>query len=158
DGCADEDVRLAAHELEHDLFEFGGRHLAVADDDAGIGGEFLDLIGDGGDVEDAVVDEVDLAIAGELAGYGLLDAGFVERDQFGDDGAAVERGRGEAGDIPQAEHGHVERARDGRGGEGEDIDRHAEAEEALFVLHAESLLFIDDDETEVAELDIGGKK
>jgi len=48
----------------------------------------------------------------------------------------------------------VERSGDGSGGEDEDIGGHAELEEALFVLDAEALFFVDDDEAEVGEADV----
>ena len=54
------------HEVEHHALELVLVHLAVADDDARLGDEPLDLGGDGEDRLDAVVDEVDLAAALEL--------------------------------------------------------------------------------------------
>ena len=66
DGGGDQHVVLVVHEGEHDAFELGFAHLAVADDDARGGDEFLDARGDFVDGFDAVVDEVDLAAALEF--------------------------------------------------------------------------------------------
>ena len=66
DGGGDEDVGFVADEFEHDAFEFFFAHLAVADDDAGFRDELLDERGERVDGFDAVVDEVDLAVAGEF--------------------------------------------------------------------------------------------
>ena len=51
----------------------------------------------------------------------------------------------------------MERAWDGRGGEREDIDREAHPQQFLFVLDAEALLFIDDDEAQISEVHVLGE-
>jgi hypothetical protein len=45
DRRADQDVRLVIDELQHHVFQLALAHLAVADEDAGIGDELLNLIG-----------------------------------------------------------------------------------------------------------------
>ena len=99
DGGADEDIGLVADEAEHLLFELVFGHLAVGDDEAGFGDEASEAIGDGGDGLDAVVEEVNLAGAGEFAEDGLADALGVVGADFGEDGAAVEGRGGEGGDA-----------------------------------------------------------
>ena len=126
DGRGDEDVGLVADEAVHDVFEFVLVHLAVADDDAGVRDELADFIGDALNVVDLVVDEKDLAVAGEFALQCLLDAGFIVWDDFGDDAAAIGGGRGEVADITDAKQRHVKRARNGRRGHGEQVDGEAE--------------------------------
>ena len=63
DGGGDEDVGFVANEFEHDGFELFFAHLAVGDDDAGFRDESLDERGEGVNRFDAIVDEVDLAVA-----------------------------------------------------------------------------------------------
>ncbi len=63
DRRADQDVRLVADELQHHIFQLPLAHLAVPDDDAGIGHQLLNLVGHFSDVVDAVVDEIDLPLA-----------------------------------------------------------------------------------------------
>ena len=48
----------------------------------------------------------------------------------------------------------IERARNRRGAEREDIDQLAQAFEFFFVQDAEALLFIDDDQAEIFEGDV----
>ena len=154
DGGGDEDVVLVMHEGEHDFFEVVLAHLAVADDDAGGGDELLDLCGDFVDGLDAVVDEVDLAAALELDFDGGADELLVELGDDGLDGHAIAGRRFDHAHVAQADERHVQRARDGRGGHGEDVDFAAHLLEAFFVADAEALLFVDDEEAEVVELDV----
>ncbi len=79
DGSGDEDVGFIANKFEHDGFEFFFTHLAVRDDDAGFGNELANECGEGINGFDAIVNEVDLALAGELGFDGALDEVFLER-------------------------------------------------------------------------------
>ena len=155
DGGGDQDVGLAIDEARHDAFEVVGIHLAVADEDAGLGQEGADAEGEGFDGRDAVVEEVDLAAAVDLALDGVADQAFVVIGDDGLDGETV-LGRGlEGGEVAGAGEGEVEGARDGGGGEGEDVDGLAEEFELFLVADAELLFLVDDDEAEVLELDVG---
>ena len=154
DGGGDEDVGFVMHEAEHHFFEFGLAHLAVADHDVCLRNQFLQLGGDLPDALDAVVDEVDLAAAFEF----LLDRGL---DEFvvpaGDDGLNRHAVFGRSLDdahVAQADQRHVQRARDGRGRHGEDVDLLAHLLDAFFVAHAEALFFVDDEQAEVGELQV----
>ena len=49
-------------------------------------------------------------------------------------------------------------ARNGRGGKREGVDVFAHFLEALFVGHAEALLFVDDKQAEILEFDVFGKQ
>ena len=71
---------LRRMKAEHRPLERFAVHLAVADRDPGLGDDRLDPVGDGRDVVDAVVDEVDLAVAVELAVDGALDRLGVEAE------------------------------------------------------------------------------
>ena len=70
-------VGLAGDEARHHVLEFLGLHLAVADIDARLRDELLHALGDVLDRVDAVVEEVDLPVAVELAGDGVADDPFV---------------------------------------------------------------------------------
>ena len=63
-----------ADELQHHVFQLALAHLPVADDDPRVGHHLLDLVGDLEDVVHAVVDEVDLPLALQLAQDRQLDA------------------------------------------------------------------------------------
>src|SRR5581483_7502906 len=112
---ADEDVGLVPDELEHHLLQFPLAHLAVADDDPRVGYELLNLLGHFKDVVHAVVYEIDLSFAIQLAKDRLANALLIVADHLRDDAAAVLRRGGQAADVAQAEHAHVKRARDWRG-------------------------------------------
>ena len=157
DAGGDEHVVLVVHEGEHDALELGLGELAVADDDAGLRDQFADLCGEVVDGFDAVVDEVDLAAAFELHLDGGADELLVELGDDGLDGHAVFGRRLDDGHVAQADERHVQRARDGRGGHGEHVDLRAHLLQALFVADAEALLFVDDEEAEVLELEVLGE-
>ena len=106
------------------------------------------------DVVDAVVDEVDLAVAIQLAVDGALDRLVVEAADAGLDRLAVGRRRLEVRDVADAQQAHVQGPRDRRGREREHVDRRAERLEPFLVLDAEPLLLVDDHQAEVLEGDV----
>ena len=154
DRRADQDVRLVADELHHHVFQLPFAHLPVADDDAGIGDQLLNLIGHLDDVLHAVVNEIDLPLAIELAQDRLLHALLVVRHHFRHDAPPILRRGGQRADIAQPEHAHVQRARDRRGRHGQHIHRLAHLLQSLFMRHAKALLFVDDDQAQVGEFDV----
>src|SRR5262245_39956535 len=77
DGGGEEDVGFAIDKFGHDFFEVVAMHLAMADDDAGVGQEGLELFGHGVNGHDAVVEEEDLAAAVEFAADGVADDALV---------------------------------------------------------------------------------
>ena len=154
DGGGDEDVVLVIHEGEHDAFEFGFGELAVADDDAGGGDEFADFCGEFVDGFDAVVDEVDLAAALELHSMAvrmsfssnLATMVWMAMRSLG--GVSMtDMSRRPMSDMCSVRGmGVADMARTS-------ISR-AHLLEALFVADAEALLFVDDEEAEVLELEV----
>ena len=79
---------------------------------------------------------------------------FVERGDDGLDGEAVSRRRFDQRHVAQADERHVQRARNGRGGERQGVDVFAHFLQAFFVGDAEALLFVDDQQAEVAKFDV----
>ena len=100
---------------------------------------------------DAVVDEVDLAAALEFVLDGGLDQLFVPVGDDGLDRHAIFGRSLDDAHVAQADERHVQRARDGRGRHGEHVHFLAQLLQALFVAHAEALLFVDDHQAEVRE-------
>ena len=155
DRGADQDVGLVPDELEHHLLELVLVHLAVADDDAGLGHEPLD----------ACRRTIWMSCT-QLCTKKTCPSRFSSRRMasrmrwssqsrhLGDDAAAVHRRRGQRADVADAQQRHVQRARDGRGGHGQHVHRLAEALEPLLVLDAEPLLLVDDHQAEVLEADV----
>ena len=56
--------------------------------------------------------------------------------------------------VSHAGHGHLQRPRNRRRGERQDVDLRAQLLEALLVLDAEPLFLVDDHQAEIAELHI----
>jgi len=154
DGGGDEDVVVAVLEVLHDVFEFAFAHLSVGDGDALLGQVFLDEAGDAFDAVDVVVQDVGLPAPAVFAFAGVGDGVDVP---FAEDGLDVLSSGGRGGDdadVAQAAQRQVQGARDGGGGQGEQVGVASEAFEFFFVAHAEALFFVDDDEAEVFELDV----
>ncbi len=154
DRSRDEHVVLVVHKGEHDALELGLRQLSVADDDARRGHLLADHGGHLVDGFNAVVDEVDLTAALQFHLDGGADELLVELGDDGLDGHAVFGRRLDDGHVAQAHQAHVQGARDGRGGHGEHVDGRAHLLQALLVLDAEALLFIDDEQAEILELEL----
>ena len=103
---------------------------------------------------DAVVHEINLPAARQFQ----LDRGFDhvrrERRDHRMNRQAILGRRLDHRQIAQPEQRHVQRARDRRRAHGDGVDAFADFLEPLFVLHAEALLFVDDDEPEIFPLDV----
>lgn len=151
---AHQHVEALAVEVEHHLFQLALGHLAVRDADAGVGHERLKVAGHLLDGVDLVVQEVHLPAAGQLALEGLDDGLVLPRGDEGLHREAVRRWRGDDRQVAQAAHRHVQRARDRRGGEREQVHLGAQRLQALLLPDAEALLLVDDDEADVLELDV----
>ncbi len=150
----DEDVDLARDEAPHHLLEVLLAHLPVPHGDARAGRDATDVVGDRLDRLDAVVDEEDLAAAIEFAGDSLLDEPIVPRLDEGEHRRAVARRRLHQRHVAQAGERQVQRARDRRGGEREDVGLQLELLEAFLVLHAEAVFLVDDDQPQLRKDDI----
>jgi hypothetical protein len=70
------------------------------------------------------------------------------------DGQSVARGCFNDRHISQAEERHVEGSRNRRGRQGEDIDALLEMLEALLVSYSKALLLIDDNQSQILELNV----
>ena len=107
------------------------------------------------DVVDAVVDEVDLPVAVQLAQDGVADQLRVEADDARLDGQAVRRRRLQVADVADAQQRQVQRARDRRRRQRQHVHRLPQPLEPFLVLDAEALLLVDDDQAQVLELHVG---
>ena len=97
---------------------------------------------------------VDLAAAQQLAQDRFLDHGLLlDHDKGLDRQAAC----GRCGDDRQVAHAgkrHVQGARDWGGGQGQHIDFAAQCFQCLLLAHAKAVLFVDDHQAEILELDV----
>ena len=107
------------------------------------------------DIQHAIVDEIDLALAVQLAQDRVADQLPVEADDARLDGQAIRRRRFQIGDIADAEQRQMQRARNRRRGHRQHVDFLPQPFEPLLVLDAETLLLVDDDQTQILELHVG---
>ena len=123
----------------------------MAHDDARLGEQRGESFGDGLNGLDAVVEVEDLATAGELGLHGVAHELLIVTAHDGADGQALARRSLDDAEVARADEREVERARDGRGAHGEDVDLGAHLLESLLVTHAEAVFFVNDDEAKFAE-------
>ena len=154
DGCGQQDVGLVPHEGQHHALQFGFGHLAMADQYARFGHHLADLVGDVVDALDAVVHEVDLAAAFHLFLDSRAQEFFIPSGNDRLDRHAIFGRRLDDAHVAQTEQRHVQGTRDGRGRHGQDVDFFAQLLQPFFVAHAEALLFVDDDQAQIAELHV----
>ena len=154
DGRGDQDVRFVFHEFQHDGFQRFGIHLAVCHHHAGFRDQLAQPRPDAFHRFDPVVHEVDLPAPTQFAQDRVPYDLIAGADDFRLDCQAAGRRRIDDREVANARHGHLQRARDGGGRQGQHIDLGTELLEPLLVLHAKPLFFIDDDEAEIRERDV----
>src|SRR6266487_3372629 len=129
-------------EGEHDRFQLRFIHLSMRDGNSCLRGEASDALGSSFDGSYFVVHDVDLTVAIQLAEHGLADEMILGRLEIGPDRQASFGWSLDDTDISQANDAHVERARDRRRREGENVHRFAQLLQTLLVSDAESLLLV----------------
>ena len=154
DGGAHEDVRGTTGKGEHDLLQGALRHLTVPDHDPDAGQHRAQLLRLGLDRLDPVVHVEDLAAAVELAQDRVLDQAGRGFRHPRLDRQPVLRRRLDDAHVANAGERQVERARDGRGRQGEHVNLGPEPLETLLGRDPEALLLVDDDQTQVSEADV----
>ncbi len=98
--------------------------------------------------------EEDLPAAFDLAQDGVTDHPIVITGNIGLNRQPIHRRRFNDAQIADADQRHVQGARDRRRGETQDIDQRAHFFQPLFVHHAETVLFVDDHQPQIFEVDI----
>ena len=150
----DEDVRVAGEEREHVALELPLGHLAVRDQEAELGAELPEVLGRLLDRLDAVVEVEGLAAAGVLSQQRVAHQLLLVLADVGSDRAAPQRRRLDDADVAEARQGHVQRPRNRRRREREDVELQPELAEQLLLRDAEALLLVDDHEPEVLGGDV----
>ena len=97
---------------------------------------------------------VDLPAAVDFAQDDLADQRVAVIGDEGADRQAFLRRRVDDADVANTGQGHVQRARDRRGAHRQDIDFGPQSLEELLVPHAEALLLVDDDQSEILKSDV----
>jgi len=133
-----------AHELQHHLFQLAFRHLTVSRDHPRPGDHLLNVSGDLVDRLDAVVDEIHLPSALQLVLQRRTHQLLLVGGNHGLNCDSVLRRCLDYAHVAQSYQGHMQGARNGRGGHGQHIHLFTELLQAFFVAHAEALFFVDD--------------
>lgn len=158
DGGGDEHVDLLGGELHHHVLDLARAHLAVRHADARLGRGLQHALNGVVDGLHAVGHVVHLPATADLqADGGAHDVGVVLAHVHRH-GATAGGRRGDEAHVAHATHGHLHRTRDGRRRKREHIDLLAHVLELLLVLHAETLLLVDDHQAELMRVDVGGEQ
>ena len=155
DRRGDQDVALAANEPEHGVLQLMLVHLPVADRDSRFRHDALKPVGHLADVVDAIVDEIDLAVAIEFTNNRMANELRIEPGDARFDGQPVGRRRFQVTDVADAQKGQMQSARDGGRRQGQHIHRLAQPFQPFLVLDAETLFLVDDDQAEILEVHVG---
>ena len=154
DGGAQQHIVLAGVEIQHHILQRVLLHLAMPNGDACFGHQLAQAARKGVDVGHAIIKEINLTVAGNLAQDGVAHQAFVIVHHIGLHGDAL-LGRGfQQAHIAHAHHAHVQRARDGRGAEGEHIHALFQVFDALLVRYAKALLLVDNQQPQILKLHI----
>ena len=100
-----------------------------------------------------VMQVVNLAAALHFSADGIVDNGIGMLHHEGLHGITVGRGLLQGGHIPDAGQGHIQRSGDRGCGQGQHIHTFGHLLETLLVADAEALLLVDDQKTQILELD-----
>src|SRR5882762_9986290 len=164
DGGGDEDLRLVFAEALHDFFFFVAGEAAVQETELELGKDFareaLVFVDGSFELElrflDDGIDDVGLMAGGDFAAEKFPNAGeMLLGGHPRNDGGAAGRELVENGNVEVAIESERESARDGRGGEHEDVRGVAVGgsfvHQALALEDAEAVLLVNGDETEAGE-------
>jgi len=122
--------------------------------DTCFGHEPPNRVGKGLNVEYEVMHKINLAVAVYLAKNSIPDQALIPMADLGDYATAIERWRGQRTYVPNTQHGHVQGSRNGRGTHGQHIYRLTKTFEPFLMLHPETLLLVNDQQTEILEADV----
>ena len=145
---------MRVDEVEHRALERVFVHLPVPDDDPRFGHQPLHQVADRENRLDAVVHEVHLAAALQLVADRAPDHLLIELDDVGLNRQAILRRRLDDRHVADADKRHVQRPRNRRRAHRQHVDLPPQLLDLLLVRHAEPLLLVDDEQAEVAELDV----
>lgn len=141
-------------EIVHDPFQLTFTHLPVAYSDSRFRYQFRQPLCGFLNIFDVIIQIVNLTAAQDFTqnrfpyyqAIILANKGFYRQ--------TTGRGSGDNGEIAHTAHRHIQRPRDRRRRERQNIDIGAHRLNSLFVAHAETVLFIDNQQAEVVQLHI----
>ncbi len=131
-----------------------GVHLSMNHTKSYCRNEFLDCLGAAVDRLDAVVNVKSLSAARQFPHDRILNEFGVGLGDDRFDRQPILRRRVDHRHIARMDEGHVERAGDRRCRESQAVDAHFEFFQVFFRSDPKSLFFVDDDESQIFELDV----
>ena len=129
----------------------GRAFVAMRDGEMRTRGERSDPRGDSLDRLDAVVHEIDLSAAIQLPRDRLFEEPVVPRLDKGEHRRPILGRRFEQREIAQAGKREMQRSRNRRGRQRQHVHTQLQRLESLLVPHAEAVLFVDDEQSEILE-------
>ncbi len=153
DRGGEQDVVLAVVECRDDVFDDRWRHLSVRHRDLHLGHVLVEEILGLGEVFDARTHIERLPAAVPFAQQRLADHQRVERRNEGTHRQTIDRWRRNNRQLAHTGERQLQRARNWGRAERQHMDFGAQLLEPLLVSHTEVLFLVDDDETEILELD-----
>ena len=153
-----EHIDLARAEIFHHAFELFFAHLAVRHANARFSSGFLHATDGFFDCAHAIAHVIYLSTAMQFAANGIAYDIDIPFAYVHFDGAPVARRRKNEAHVAHARKAHLHGAWNGRCRKREHVDLFAQVLELFFVLHAESLLFVDDDEAQVVRVHVARKQ
>ena len=153
-GRADQNVKTLMVEVVHHAFQFAFAHLPVTNGNPRFRHQLRQPFGGFLDVFHIVIEIVNLATAQHFTQNRLTYHQIVVFTNKGFDCQTARRWRGDDRQIAHAAHRHVQRTRDRRGGKRQNIHIGTHRFDTLFMTHAETVLFIDDQQSQIFQLHI----
>src|SRR5258706_1342995 len=151
DGRAQQDIEARLVEVAHHQFEFAFRHLAVCDTDARLRQQLREAFLHVTDGIDLVVQEVHLAAAFQFTQCGFTDESVADRGTESlDRQPSLWRG-GDDRKIAQAFQRHRQCAGNRCRSQRQYVHFRAQGLELLLLAHAETVLLVDDGQSEILE-------
>ena len=150
----DQYVVFVIDKVQNDLFQLVRLHLPVADGDTGIRHFAFDKRLHFINILDAVVDEENLPVTAHLEVDGFADDVRVKTFHLRLHRVAIGRGSRDARQVTGSHQRELQGTGNRRGGHGERVDVGFQLAQFLFDGYAEFLLFVDNQQAEVFELDI----
>ena len=150
-GRAQENIAAAFVEVHHGIFQGLFAHASVTHADFDTRHKAAQARSNGGQAGNAIVHVIDAAAAAQFPLQGLLDHAVAVFGHIRFHRQAVFRRRFNNAHIPRVDEGHVERPRNRRGGQGQDIDALLPLLDLFLLGHAKALFLVDNEESQVQE-------
>ena len=153
-GGGQQHIVFVIQKIGNNGFQLFRIHLPVRHSDANIANfafkQRFHLI----NILNAVVDDKNLSVAAHFVIDGFFHHFHIECMHFGLHRIAVGRGSINGGKIARTHQRKLQRARNGRGGHRECIDIAFQLFKFFFNRHAKLLFFVDDEQTQIVELNV----